>query len=571
MPAITRSQTDTNWRARAAAPFECAKQPATGSRGMVVTNHPLATGAGLEMLAAGGNAIDAAIAALFTLTIVEPMMVGILGGGMAHIRLADGRHTVMDGLSTVPGAVRPGMYRPVSLTDAANLETEGRENATGPKSVAVPGTLKGWCETLRRFGTLPLADVMEPAIRHAQRGFVVTPYLSECIAETAADLANDAEIARLLLPDGSPITAGARLVQGDAAATLRAIARDGADILHGGALGGVIADHFAKAGGYISRGDLTSFTVIERDALRGPYRGYEIVGPPPPSSGGVHVLQMLNILEGHDLAGMGFGSARSLHLIAEALKIAFADRAIATADPSFLPVPVARLIDKDYATERRAQIDPAKAQAWHAGVSAPESANTTHVTVADAAGNVVASTQTINSLFGARFIVPGTGLIPNNYMHLFDPRPGHANSIAPGKRVTTSQAPLIGLKNGKPAFALGLPGGLRIFGCAMQAVLNLVDHGMSLQEAVEAPRLWTQGGLVEVETGVPESIRNALAGMGHDTVASPHVGGGMNAISFAEDGTMTGAACWRADGHAAGIGGGLARAGVRFWPDQRRG
>ena len=153
MPAITRSPTGTNWRARAAAPFDCAKQPATGSRGMVVTNHPLATSAGLEMLAAGGNAIDASIAALFTLTIVEPMMVGILGGGMAHIRLADGRHTVMDGLSTVPGAVRPGMYRPVSLTDAANLETEGRENATGPKSVAVPGTLKGWCETLRRFGT----------------------------------------------------------------------------------------------------------------------------------------------------------------------------------------------------------------------------------------------------------------------------------------------------------------------------------------------------------------------------------------------------------------------------------
>ncbi len=571
MTVVTNLHNTTGWRARAAASFDCAKQSATGSRGMVVTNHPLATSAGLELLAAGGNAIDAAIAALFTLTIVEPMMVGMLGGGMAHIRMADGRHTVMDGLSTVPGAARPDMYRPVSLTDAANLDTEGRENATGPKSVAVPGSLKAWCETLRRFGTLPLADVMEPAIRLAQRGFAVTPYLSECVAETATDLANDPDIARLLLPNGSPIKAGARLVQGDAAATLRAIAKDGPGLMHGGALGGLIADHLARVGGLVSRADLADFAVIEREAVRGAYRGYEIVGPPPPSSGGVHVLQMLNILEGYDLASLGFGSARSLHLVAEALKIAFADRAVATADPAFVPVPVARLIDKAYAAERRSLVDPEKAKSWRAGVSPQESANTTHVTVADAAGNVVATTQTINSLFGSRFIVPGTGLIPNNYMHLFDPRSGRANSIAPGKRVTTSQAPLIALKNGKPAFALGLPGGLRIFGCAMQAVLNLIDHGMSLQEAVEAPRLWTQGGAVEVETGVPQTIREALATLGHDVVASPHVGGGMNAIAFAEDGTMTGAACWRADGHAAGLGGGLARAGVRFWPDQRRG
>jgi gamma-glutamyltranspeptidase / glutathione hydrolase len=270
------------------------------------------------------------------------------------------------------------------------------------------------------------------------------------------------------------------------------------------------------------------------------------------------------------LRSMGFGSPDALHLLAEALKIAFADRAVATADPAFVDVPVAKLIDRAYADARRSEIDMRRARDWGAGVVAGESANTTHITVADGAGNVVASTQTINSLFGARFVVPGTGMIPNNYMHLFDPRPGRALSVAPGKRITTSMAPLIALRGGKPAFALGLPGGLRIFGSAMQAVINLIDHGMSLQEAVEAPRLWTQGFAVEMETGFSEPVRAALHERGHEVVPVPHVGGGMCAVGFGADGTLTGAACWRADGTPIGIGGGLARDGVRFWPDASR-
>ncbi|WP_374450325.1 gamma-glutamyltransferase, partial [Stella sp.] len=307
----------------------------------------------------------------------------------------------------------------------------------------------------------------------------------------------------------------------------------------------------------------------ERAPVRGTYRGFEVVGPPPPSSGGVHIVQMLNILEGFDVAALGFGTPETLHLLAEVLKIAFADRKAATADPAFTPVPVGRLTDKDYAAERRRRIDRGRAQAWAPGVQATaESANTTHLTAADGDGNVVCSTQTINSLFGARFVVPGTGIIPNNYMYLFDPHPGFTQSIAPGKRVTSSMSPLIVLKDGKPAFALGLPGGLRIFGSAMQAVVNLVDHGMSLQEAVEAPRLWTQGGPVEVEDAVPETVRAALAALGHEVAAMPHVAGGMNAIAFGADGTMTGAACWRADGTPVGVAGGLARANVRFWPDR---
>jgi gamma-glutamyltranspeptidase/glutathione hydrolase len=252
------------------------------------------------------------------------------------------------------------------------------------------------------------------------------------------------------------------------------------------------------------------------------------------------------------------------------MKIAFADRAAATADPAFVAVPVERLLSKAYAEERRRRIGLSRPQHWSSALVPEESANTTHLTVADCDGNIVASTQTINSLFGARFIVPETGMIPNNNMYLFDPHPGKTLSVAPGKRTTTSMSPIMLLKEGKPAYALGLPGGLRIFPSAMQAVLNLVDHGMSLQEAVEAPRIWTKGEAVELESAFPAAVREDLAARGHEIQVLPHVASGMNAIQFHADGSMTGGACWRADGTPVGIGGGLARAGVRFWPDRVR-
>jgi gamma-glutamyltranspeptidase / glutathione hydrolase len=561
---------ETDWRARAGTKFSCEKQPATGKRGMVVTNHPLASAAGAEMLAAGGNAIDAAIAAFFTLTVVEPMMVGILGGGMAHIRLADGSHKVIDGQSTAPLATNPTIFTPDPQAAPGTMDTIGRKNALGPSSVAAPGNLKGWCEALARFGSFSLADVMEPAIRHASRGFRVTGYLHECVSDCAADMALDAEIARLYLPGGAPIAAGARLVTSDYAETLRSIAREGPDLLYTGALGGIYTDHMAKAGGYITRDDLTAFRTIDREALRGTYRGFEIVGPPPPSSGPLHIIQMLNILEGYDIGALGFASADTLHLLAEVLKIAFADRAAATADPAFVKVPVGKLLSKSYAAERRERIDMAHAQAWSADVAPGEGAHTTHSTVADGMGNIVASTQTINSLFGARYIVPGTGMIPNNYMYVFTPHPGRANSIAPGKRITSSMSPVIALRDGKPRYALGLPGGLRIFPSVMQALSNLIDHGMNVQEAVEAPRIWTQGFGVEVENSVPSDILAALRDRGHDIATAGNVGGGMSAIQFDADGTMTGAACWRADGTPIGLGGGYARKGVRFRPEAAR-
>jgi gamma-glutamyltranspeptidase/glutathione hydrolase len=553
-----------NWRDRAGTAFVCQKQPATGSRGMVVSNHPLASAAGAEMLAAGGNAIDAAIATLFTLTVVEPMMVGIIGGGMAHIRLADSSHRFIDGQSTVPLAVRPDTYRskPGSAHDV--FDTVDNENLNGPKAVAVPGSLKAWCETLHRFGTMSLADVMQPAIKHASRGFAATPYLHECITDGAEEMRKDKAISAIYLPDGKPLNAGDRVVQSEYAETLTHISRHGEAALYHGPLGDILVDYMKAHGGFITRADLNSYKTVERAPVRADYRGWQILGPPPPAASGVHIAQMLNILEGYDIAAMGFGTSETIHLLAEVLKIAFADRAAASGDPDFVGVPVERLTSKDYASERRRAIDPRRAQKWSAGVAQLESAHTTHMTAADAMGNVVATTQTINNLFGAKILIPGLGTVPNNYMNLYDPRPGHALSLAPGKRVTTSMSPMMALRNGKLVYALGLPGGKKIFPSALQALLNLIDHGMSLQEAVEAPRVWTEGNALEVELAVPDNVRAALTSLGHKVLAVPTVAGGMNAIQFHDDGSLRGAACWRADGTPIGLAGGLARAGVRF-------
>ena len=556
--------TQSTWRERAGTQFTCEKQPAHGPRGMAVSNHPLASAAGLEMLAAGGNAVDAAVAMQFALTVVEPMMVGLIGGTTCHIRLADGSHRILDGMSAVPQMGHPDMYKPVPGAAPEVYDVEGQENLVGPKSVATPGSLRAWCLALERFGTMSLTDVMQPAIRHAARGFAVTPYLSDCIKDAGPDLLKDRRAAALLLPNGTPLKAGERLVQGQYAEALTLVSQQGEKALHGGPLGDLLVECMEKTGGFVRRDDLTGYKVEERAPIRGHYRGWEILGPPPPAASGVHIAQMLNILEAYDIAKMGFGSVDTLHLLAEVLKIAFADRAEASGDPDFVKVPVERIVSRDYADQRRKLLDIARATQWTGGLQAAEGQDTTHLTVADGKGNVVSTTQTINSLFGARFIVPGTGMIPNNYMNNYDPRRGNALSIAPGKRVTTSMSPMMALRDGKVRYALGLPGGRKIFPSALQALLNLIDHGMALQEAVEAPRIWTEGPVLEVEHGIPAPVRQELEARGHTLKIMPTVAGGMNAIQFHDDGTMTGAACWRADGTAAALGGGLARAGVRF-------
>jgi gamma-glutamyltranspeptidase / glutathione hydrolase len=545
------------------------KRPVHAARGMVVTNHPLASAAGAEMLAAGGNAVDAAVGALFALSVVEPMMVGIFGAGHAQILTAAGAHTVIDAYTTAPAAARPDMYRPVSDRWPEYMDAAGRENSVGPRAVGVPGTLAGWCEMLQRFGTLELARVMEPALRHAERGFRVTGYLAECLAETAPDLSRFEASAHVFLPGGAPLRKGDLLVQSEYAQTLRTIAAEGPSALYGGALGRRVAEHMAQAGGLITLDDLARYRTLERAPVRGTYRGVTIAGCPPPTGGGIHLIQLLNILEGFDVKALGFGTVDGIHLLAEALKIAFADRNAATGDPAFVDVPVARLLDKGYAAARRNDIDMGKARAYAAGVPAG-AGHTTHVTVADADGTVVAATQTINSLFGSRAMVPGTGMLLNNTMYLFDPHPGHALSVAPGKRMTSSMAPTIVFRDGRPALALGLPGGARIFAAVLQAIVNVIDHGMTLQDAVEAPRVWTQGQELEVEDAVSEPVRAGLRARGHQVTPVAHVAGGMGAIAFDPDGGLTGASCWRADGTPIGIGGGYARPGIRFWPDQQR-
>ncbi len=502
---------------------------------MVVTNHPLGSAAGAEMLAAGGNAVDAAIGALFALTVVEPMMVGIFGAGMTHLRLADGRHLVIDNYTTAPAAARPDMYVPVSDTWPDYLRVQGDLNLVGVLSVGVPGTLKAWAEAVARFGRLDLETVMQPAIRHAERGFRATPYLAEAVKESAPDLARFPETARTFLPGGAPIKAGDLIAMPEYAATLRLIAAKGPGVLYGGDLGATVADYMRRDGGIITLEDLARYQTIERQPIRGRYRGFEITGAPPPTAGGLHLVEMLNILEGFDPRGLGFGTAEYFHLIAEVLKIGFADRNACTGDPAFVDIPVERLTSKEYAASRRAQISPRRAGEYGAivgmmGGVAAGSAHTTHVTTADADGNVVAMTQTINNLFG-------------------------------------SMAPTIVLRDGKPAWALGLPGGVRIFTSVFQAVVNLIDHGMSLQEALEAPRIWTQGQELEMEQDIPAALRDAVAARGHRVVAVPGVAGGMNAVAFAADGTLEGAACWRADGTPIGVSGGLARPGIRFRPD----
>ena len=545
-------------------PFACEKQPASGSGGMVVTNHPLGSAAGTEMLAAGGNAVDAAVSALLTLTVVEPMMVGIAGGGLSHVRLSDGTHLVMDCLSCAGGNMHASIYDPLSDEPSRYMDVRDRRNTVGASAVAVPGNLAGWCRLHEQHGKLPFADLVEPAIRAASRGFLATHYLGGAVNEFRQDLVVDPDCARVLMPEGRPPRFGERIYMHDYADSLRLIAREGAAALHGGALGAALVERMTSGGsdaGWVTLEDLEKYRPVERGVVTGSYRGYEIIGPPPPASSGVHVAQMLNILEGYDIAGLGFGTAESLDLLARTIALAFADRRAASGDPDFVDVPVNRLTSKSYAEDCRTRL----------GVSAPpapghESADTTHVTVADRDGNMVTATHTINGLFGARIMVPGTGIIPNNYMLNYDPRPGKALSIAPGKRVPTSMAPMIICRDGAPRFALGLPGGLRIFPSAMQAIVNLIDHGMSLQEAVEAPRIWTQGHEVEIEKPYAP-MQGALEGRGHEVRVMPHIGGGMNAVGF-EDGQMTGAACWRADGTAMAIGGGLARPGVRFWPDK---
>jgi gamma-glutamyltranspeptidase/glutathione hydrolase len=557
--------TTSSWRSHAGTTFQTEKRPASGSKGMVVTNHPLGSAAGTEMLLAGGNAIDATVASLFALSVVEPMMVGIFGAGHMNVRLANGEHHVIDGYSTAPAASTADMYTPIADSGPNYLKSVGDANTIGYLSIGVPGNLKAWTEALETWGTLSLAEVMEPAIWFASRGFKASGYLHEAILPLEEVMRRFPETAATYMPNGVALETGAHVDRSDYARTLRAIAENGPDHLYNGVLGEIVCDYLSRNGGIITTQDLADYRTIRRTPIKGHYRGYELFGPPPPSAAGVHITEMLNILEEFDVAAMGFGTADSIHLLLESMKKAFADRNRYTGDPDFVEVPVDRLIAKHYVEEFIDQIDLTKASPEIApGSNEPE--HTTHVTIADSDGNVVSATQTINELFGSKVTVPGTGMLLNNTQQMFDPHPGNTLSVQPGKRVTSSMAPMIVMRDGLPEFAVGLPGGVRIFTTVLQAIVNIIDHGMTAQEAVDAPRVWTQGQESEIEVGVPESVRSEVAAKGHRVTPVEAIGGGMSIVRFEAGGMLSGAACWRADGHAVGIGGGFAKPGVRFRP-----
>jgi gamma-glutamyltranspeptidase/glutathione hydrolase len=558
----------TKWRATAGTLFEVEKQPVSGSQGVVAANHPLAAAAGVEMLANGGNAFDAVVATLFTLSVVEPMMVGIFGAGWMNVRLADGSQVIIDNYATAPAAAGPDLFQPISESWPDYMETVERRNKLGYLAAGVPGTLKAWAEVVTKWGCFDLATVMQPAIRYAEIGFRASRYFRETIIDSQAELAQFPATARTFLPDGQPPVVGTLITQPELAESLRTIAREGPEVLYGGALGQQIVADIARNGGILSNDDLRAYRTIQRAPIMAPYRGYDVVLPPPPCAGGVHILQILRLLEGFDLAALGFGTTDAIHLLAECFKIAFADRAVHLGDPARLAVPVEWLISEAYARQRRGEIDLRRATLPRAGQPGPlESANTTHLTVADAAGNIAACTQTINELFGAKVMVPGTGILLNNAMALFDPHPDRPNSVAAGQRMISSMSPTIILKAGRPFMALGTPGGVRIFPSVTQAIINVIDHGMTLQEAVEAPRIWTQGQELELEAAIPAPVRAQLAGRGHGLLEVTAVAGGMNGVIFdQETGQISGSACWRADGAPVALGGGPARPGVRFRP-----
>jgi len=550
------------------------KQEVVASRAVVAANHPLASAAGVEMLVRGGNAVDAAVATLFALSVVEPMMVSPFGAGFFMIR--DGRSgdvTFLDDYAVVPSSARPDMFDPIP-GDLDYATTDG-SNFVGYRSVATPGALAAWAEAAERFGRLPLATSIEPAIRFAAAGFSASEYLVRSITTGQADLAQFPASADVFLPGGRVPAVGQRIVRADFARTLQQIADEGPQTMYTGALARTIVNDMAANGGLIALDDLAAYRVIERAPVRGTYRGYEIVSTAPPSSGGTHIVQLLSLLEAFPIGRgeLAFGQPGYVHLLAEGLKICFADRRRYMADPDQVKIPVEQLVSAVYAERRRAGLDRSRAQEHAhgefaevaatvgAGLRGPDGANTTHCTVIDDEGTIVSATQTLQALFGSKVTSPGTGMLLNNHMSLMDPTPGNTNSIEPGKRVLSSMSPTIVLKDGKPFMALGTPGGKRIWPAVAQAILNVIDHGMTLQQAFEAPRIFTEGAALELEEGfanLPE-LRTALGTMGHRVSAVEKVAGGMNGVQLDGQGLLHGAACWRADGAPIGVSGGPAR------------
>ncbi len=468
-------------------------------QGMVVTSQRLASEAGVAILARGGNAVDAAVAVGYALAVVNPCCGNIGGGGFMVLHLADGRDRFLNFRETAPAAATADMY----------LDPTGKpvpdSSLYGARAAGVPGTVAGLELARATYGTLDRATLMEPAIRLARDGFVLTRGDTDILDAKADRFRKAPSVARIFLrPDGSTFVPGDRLTQPDLARTLQSIADTGADAFYKGHVPEAVEAASRAEGGILTAADFASYKAVDTEPLRCGYRGTVVISSPPPSSGGTTLCEILQVLEGYDLPGLGFHSAQSVHLLTEAMRHAYLDRNTYLGDPAFVRNPVERLLSPGYAASIRAQITDraTPSKDLRPGVAPHEMPETTHYSIVDAAGNAVSTTYTINGSFGAVSIAGDTGFLLNNEMddftiktgvpNLYGLVQGQANSIAPGKRPLSSMAPTVVTRDGKTILVTGSPGGSRIITITLQSILNVLDHGMAPQEAVDAPRIHHQ-------------------------------------------------------------------------------
>ena len=473
--------------------------PVAAEHGMVVTAQHLATRIGVDVLKDGGNAIDAAVAVGYALAVVYPAAGNLGGGGFMTIQLADGRKTFLDFREKAPLAATADMYLGPDGRVVKGLST------TGHLAVGVPGTVSGLELAREKYGTMQRAALIAPAIAYAERGFVLEQGDVDMLATATEAFGKDPASAPIFLDRGQPFAVGQRLVQNDLGRTLRRIAEHGADGFYQGPVGAAIVASSQAGKGLITQADLDRYTTRELAPIECDYRGYHVVSAPPPSSGGVIICEILNIVEGYPLQQLGWGSAQGAHYLIEAMRHAYVDRNSYLGDPEFVDNPLQRLLDKAYAGRIRAVIDPKKAgvsKDIQPGVEPHEGSNTTHYSIVDGKGNAVAVTYTLNEWFGAKVLAAGTGVLLNNEMDDFTAKPGvpnsyglvqgQANAIQPGKRPLSSMSPTIVTQHGKPLMVLGTPGGSRIITATLLTMLNVIDYGMDIQEAVDAPRFHQQ-------------------------------------------------------------------------------
>ncbi|HXG52065.1 MAG TPA: gamma-glutamyltransferase [candidate division Zixibacteria bacterium] len=528
----------------------------SGFGGLVVSDHELATKAGMEVLGRGGNAVDAAVATAFALGVVDPASSGIGGGGFMVIYDArDRKAHALDFRETAPEAARPELY-------VRGGKAVPSLSVTGALAVAVPGEVAGLAQALKRFGTMPLAALMAPSIRYASEGFPLDAALRYAIERQAENMKRFPDLARLFLGNNGAPPEGARIRQPELAESLKAIASGGPGVFYEGWIAEAIVEAVRKEGGVLSLADLKRYKPVWREPLLGKYRGRTVIAMPPPSSGGVAILQMLNVLEGYRLGAIPHNSATYLHLLAETMKHAFADRAQFLGDPDFVKVPVAALISKAHAGWIRGRISAVKthpAAHYGSGRARAELGGTTHFNVLDRLGNAVACTLTINTRFGSKVLAGRAGFVLNNEIDDFAIHPGGnvyglvgngANALAPGKRPLSSMSPTIVMRGERPEVIVGGAGGPRIISATLQALLNIIDFGMTAREAVEAPRIhhqWVPEDL-QVEAAVAPETKKALERRGH-RLRERNVLGVVQAI-VARSGKVSGAADPRKDERA---------------------